>query len=212
MLGENKIIDNRLMYRVVALRNIPKHNINVGDIGGWVEGEHNLSQEGDCWVDYEAKAFKDSKLQDNAVITDRAELFGTAIVMDNAVVGDRAKIYGRSVISGNAEIINDAVIMDGSTINGKAFIFEHAVIRGVNISGDAIIGGWADISQKENYITLHIHDGYYVTFFTGSGRIYAYGKVIIEYDTLRDVRSDITDILSYIRSTLATLKIEMMHR
>ena len=42
------------LYRIRALRDIVK-TIEKGDLGGLVEGEHNLSHEGDCWIDYGAR-------------------------------------------------------------------------------------------------------------------------------------------------------------
>ena len=37
-------------YRIRALRDIPQQNVKAGDLGGYVEGEHNLSQDGDAWI------------------------------------------------------------------------------------------------------------------------------------------------------------------
>ena len=37
-------------YRIRALRDIPRHNVKAGDVGGWIESEYNLSQDGDAWV------------------------------------------------------------------------------------------------------------------------------------------------------------------
>ena len=38
------------LHRIKALIDIPRHNVKIGDIGGYVSYEHNLSHEGDCWV------------------------------------------------------------------------------------------------------------------------------------------------------------------
>lgn len=37
--------------QIRALKDIPCHNVKVGDLGGYIENETNLSQEGDCWID-----------------------------------------------------------------------------------------------------------------------------------------------------------------
>lgn len=39
------------MFRVRALRDIPRYKVHAGDEGGVIAGEGNLSQEGDCWVE-----------------------------------------------------------------------------------------------------------------------------------------------------------------
>ena len=38
------------LYRIQALRDIPEMNVSVGDIGGFVASEKNLSQDGTCWI------------------------------------------------------------------------------------------------------------------------------------------------------------------
>lgn len=38
------------LYQIRALINIPIIGIKVGDLGGWIETENNLSHTGDCWV------------------------------------------------------------------------------------------------------------------------------------------------------------------
>ena len=39
-------------FRIEALINIPERDIVAGDFGGLVDGEHNLDQEGTCWIHY----------------------------------------------------------------------------------------------------------------------------------------------------------------
>jgi hypothetical protein len=57
-LGEKHPTEN--LYRVVALKDFG--NVKAGDIGGWVESEHNLSQEGDCWVYGDAYVCDDAQV------------------------------------------------------------------------------------------------------------------------------------------------------
>ena len=38
----------RTLHRIKACRNF--ENVKSGDLGGYIETENNLSQEGDCWV------------------------------------------------------------------------------------------------------------------------------------------------------------------
>ena len=75
-----------VLHRIHALLDIPKSNINAGDFGGWIEGVHNLSQDGDAWV------------------------FGNAQVYGNAKVSGNAKVYGDAEVYGNAEVSGDALV------------------------------------------------------------------------------------------------------
>ena len=45
--------DGTVLHRIKALRQIPLTGgpvVKKGDIGGWVESESNLSQDGEAWV------------------------------------------------------------------------------------------------------------------------------------------------------------------
>lgn len=79
---------DRILYRIKALKNFG--DVKAGDLGGWIESENNLSQEGNCWV------------------------YGNAIVCDCARICDNAKVRGELilvVVSGNANITKNAEII-----------------------------------------------------------------------------------------------------
>ena len=38
------------LYRVKYLKDIKRFNVKAGDVGGYIESESNLSQDGDCVV------------------------------------------------------------------------------------------------------------------------------------------------------------------
>ena len=78
-------------YRVKALRLIELvdyEEAQPGDLGGYVDGEHNLSQEGECWV------------ADEAWVTDRASVEDCALVYDKARLSDRARARDESKVGG----------------------------------------------------------------------------------------------------------------
>lgn len=60
-----------VVYRIIALRDFG--NVKAGDLGGYVEGEHNLSHDGNCWI------------YDDAIITGNVSLSGSVSVMDNVI-------------------------------------------------------------------------------------------------------------------------------
>lgn len=45
------------LRRIRALRDIPRYAVKAGDLGGWIEKEANLTQEGDAWVRGDAQVF-----------------------------------------------------------------------------------------------------------------------------------------------------------
>ena len=96
------------LYRVKALKDFGY--VKKGDIGGYVQNEHNLSHEGYCWAYDNAKVYNEARIYGNseisgcAVIDGNAQIHGDSEVWDYAIIRDNALIYGDSVISGNAFI------------------------------------------------------------------------------------------------------------
>lgn len=56
------------LRRIRALRDIPRYGVEEGDLGGWVESEGNLTQEGDCWVFDDAQVFGKARVFGNASV------------------------------------------------------------------------------------------------------------------------------------------------
>ena len=136
--GETKHWSGRLLHRI--------RRIEDGELGGWIESEKNLSQEGECWVD------------DNAYVYDDARVFGNAQVFWCAYVYDYAKVYGNAEVSGSANVYGDAKVYGNAQVYDHAEIYGEAVVRGnARIYGntevcDEIIG--EDNSSNEQPIKV----------------------------------------------------------
>lgn len=102
LTNEKIYFGGRILYRIVALRDFG--NVRKGDIGGWIEKEKNLSQEGSCWVSNCALVC------DNALVYDNAKVCGDTLVWDNAEVMDNAEVKGHARVCGYAKICGDAKI------------------------------------------------------------------------------------------------------
>lgn len=99
----------RVFYRIRATRDIPKYGVRAGDLGGLVERPRNLSQYGDCWIDYTSKAIGYSRVCDNSFICDHS------VIKNNAVVRGESMIRNNITIDGNADVRN-------FNINGAFFV------------------------------------------------------------------------------------------
>lgn len=64
------------LHRIKALKDFG--NVKKGELGGYVESERNLSQEGNCWVCGNAKVCGDAKVCGNAWVFGNAEVYGNA--------------------------------------------------------------------------------------------------------------------------------------
>ena len=97
-----KTIGDVTLYQIEALKDFS--NIKKGDLGGWIEKESNLSQQGDCWVSCRARVY------DNAIVSDNAWVFGNAQVSGCAWVSGNARVFGNARVSGNAWVSGSAII------------------------------------------------------------------------------------------------------
>lgn len=63
LTAETMRFDGVMLHRIKALKDFG--NVEAGELGGWVESEKNLSQEGNCWIAINAKAYANA-LDENA--------------------------------------------------------------------------------------------------------------------------------------------------
>lgn len=87
---ETMEIDGHTLHRIRALKDFS--NVKKGDLGGYIEKEKNLSQEGNCWVTDKACVYEDARVFGNAWVYGKAEVYG------------EASVYGDAIVEGNAEI------------------------------------------------------------------------------------------------------------
>jgi hypothetical protein len=95
---ETLVWRGRLLHRIKALKDFS--NIKKGDLGGFVEGEANLSQDRCCWIHDNAKAYDYSHVCDFAHLYDTSQLFDRAIMSDSSQAANNAEICGDAWISG----------------------------------------------------------------------------------------------------------------
>ena len=83
------------LFRIKAL--ISFGNVEEGELGGYVEKEENLSNDGNAWV------YGDAEVFGNARVYGDAEVFGNARVYGDAWVYGNAEVFGNAEVSGNAD-------------------------------------------------------------------------------------------------------------
>lgn len=117
------------LNRIRALRQLNPHRkkdcVHIGDLGGWVESEANLSQEDNCWIDDNSIVLKNGLVKDNAYIC------GTSIVNDHAVVCDNALIAEHSYVTDDVIICDYASVVFKSTVRGALTLKDNVYIEQV---------------------------------------------------------------------------------
>jgi UDP-3-O-[3-hydroxymyristoyl] glucosamine N-acyltransferase len=141
------------LYRIQALRDIYDENqkliAEAGDIGGFIEKEENLSQEGSSWIKYSAIVCENARVFDNATVLDYARVGGNAKIFENARVGGSTKVFEDAEVFGNARTLHCAKIYGNAKVGGNAIIYDEAEIFGnAVVSGDVHVCKKAKLSQS----------------------------------------------------------------
>lgn len=141
-----ELINKGDLYRIKALKNIPRYKVKKGDLGGRVSSKYTLSQEGDCWIDYSSKALDQSKVWGDAYVScfstvkGYGSAFGSAR-LQNATIRDRAQVHGNAVIQGT--------MLDQATAFGNAKVMSNGWL-----SGYAVVAQNAEISDRKDAVTF----------------------------------------------------------
>lgn len=91
LTDKTKKCGGRTLYRIQSLKDFG--DVKSGDLGGWVEGERNLSQEGDCWISGNARVYHDARVYDNAQVFNDARVYGNEWVYGCARVSGDPNTY-----------------------------------------------------------------------------------------------------------------------
>lgn len=153
LLKEESIIPNvigwsgaiRSVYRLQALRDIPKYGVKRGDLGGLVFNKNVLSHEGSCWIAYGATVLRFVRVKDDAYIGGNALVINdftekTITVQDNARIDEEAKVYITKVAENDPK--NSTVVGGNAIICGNANVYNLIRAEGnIKISGNAKVQG-----------------------------------------------------------------------
>lgn len=198
-------VDGKTVYQIQALIDIPSIGIKKGDFGGHLEGEHNLSHEGDAWVYDTALVMDNAKVYGNAQVrysklTDNAEIFDNVRIsygseMESELeytqvwIGDNAKIYGDVIlhnnrelhISGNARVYGNAGFHNNMVIH----IWSNADISGTHFSNNIRVDIFDNAKVLDSILAYNHYIDIYESSVIKSSRIqfnqylYVRGKAYI---------------------------------
>ena len=100
--------EGKKLFRIKALTNFG--NVSMGELGGFIEKEDNLSISGDAWVSGNAQVYGYAQVYGNALV------YGDAWVSGNAQVYGDAWVYGNTRVYGNAQVYGYAQVSFGQLI------------------------------------------------------------------------------------------------
>ena len=124
------------LFRIKAL--ISFGSVEVGELGGYVEKEDNLAQDGNAWV------YGNARVYGNAWVYGNARVYGNAEVYGNARVYGNAEVYGDAEVCGNADYLLIGRI--GSRFSFTTFFKNKD--KGITVSCGCFLGTIAEFRAK----------------------------------------------------------------
>jgi len=143
------------LWRIMACKDIWKEPcsgisvraVQMGDFGGLVASEKNLSHDGACWIYGDVKVYENAVVRHDAEILNDscfrcehpAEVYGNAIVGFHARVSGSSRIYSNAFVEGDIEIVNSVIHMHSSIKNYDSS--DRLVVRDTEMSDYAQVEG-----------------------------------------------------------------------
>lgn len=151
---KTKTVQGHTLHQIIALEEINPF-VSKGSVGGFIENEYNLSQEGECWVYNDACVWGDAKVYSNASVRKNAKVYGDALVKDYAVIEEQAEVYGYAMVIQRGYVGDKARVFHHATVSQSASICENAIIKGeahikgfAHVKGSAIVEGYAAVKGE----------------------------------------------------------------
>jgi len=154
------------LHRIKALKNF--NNVKKGDIGGYVQYEHNLSQDGDCWLYENSKAYNAASVNGNSRIYDNAEIYENAVINGESLIRNDVKVCGFAHILDNAIISNKCIICGGvikgtSKLRDNVNVYGSVIIDNSKLYDDCTISGVGKITNCDIYDSANVRSYGHIT-------------------------------------------------
>ncbi len=145
-----------IVTRIRALERRYSDGVNddvmVGDLGGYIERESNLSRRSLAWVANGACVYGNAKVCGDAILGKGAQLYGQAMLMDEVMVSGAARI------GGTTQVRNSITIVGALVANGNTMIYGSGTLS-ANY-------GELDISDLRS---MYLHEGIQISAYGGYG-------------------------------------------
>lgn len=187
------------MYRVRALRDIGKV-AKKGDIGGFIQSEKNLSQNGECWVDKDCIICGDAVVKDDSIVRN-TRMYGGSTVCGSSTV-DQCVLYDTAFIE-NATVYNARLTKDSyiyrSMVNNT---FVNLIDCNIQKISDLVTISGALGYNKNDAIKVSFYrnrnNDIFVTYNTYNGLLCSFEDYVLN-NCSDDIRDEWTILLNYVK-------------
>lgn len=127
--------------------------VGPGALGGYVQTEDNLSQDGTCWI------YDQAICCEEAVVEDDGRMFDGAVARGSALISGDARMFERAVAEGNSsffsgELKEDVRLSGNAVVNRSDNGLSPLIGRKSNVYGS--VCGWFvvndNIFEGEHYL------------------------------------------------------------
>lgn len=109
LTGETETVLSKTLYRIKAIKNF--QGVRKGEIGGLIEKEENLSQEGNCWIANGGVVMDNARVSEDAVVCTGGFMCDSSQAKGKAMLGRSGALLGNSIICGDA-FVNESLNCD----------------------------------------------------------------------------------------------------
>lgn len=126
-----KHVNGHVVYRIKCVNEFKCQDkvIKVGQLGGFVESEDNLSD--NAWVDDDSVIYGDSEVSGNAYICGDSRVYDSALVFDDAYICDNSEVCENAWVFGKAYVSHKSLIFGSARVTGNVEIKRHVKIGGL---------------------------------------------------------------------------------
>lgn len=117
-------------FRIQALVDMPEYNVKKGDMGGLIEREHNLPQDGSGWIDETSVVYGYSMIE-SGLVSENSEVSGRVMMSEGRI--ENSKLDGKMTITGYVSLIKGCTLRVPSILSSYAKI-QHSIVKNVEAS------------------------------------------------------------------------------
>lgn len=127
--------DTVTLKQIRSLINIESHHVKVGDMGGYIESDKNLSHTGTAWVDEGSLVLEDAVVMEHAFL-ENSVISGQAIISNHAVIR-KSNVSGKTKVHDNASVITS--YLDGDTLIGEKSMVSNCSLVNIRVERPATL-------------------------------------------------------------------------
>ena len=157
LTDETMTVDGVTYHQIRACKDfdVQGYHVKAGDLGGYVESERNIDQDGNGWISGLARISGNARVCGNAHVRGNAWISDNACVYGNAEVGGNAEVDDNARVGGNAWVYDDAWVGGNAHVRGNACVYGNARVGGnAQICDDAWVGGNAEVNKPSHIIVI----------------------------------------------------------